>query len=107
MAIYKPKRVMEASDVGYAVCLWRFPDGSYIMDREQNYLSAQGQYGDKAVEHKMTRAALSMGVTDGEPFWLPGFRKITGNEWEDQMAALQDGEVPDAVDVYRQDKYGN
>lgn len=97
---------MEVQESGFGICLWRFPDGSYIMDNEQNYLSAQGTVGDKVVEHKMTRAALSLGVSDGEPFWLPGFRKITTNEWEDQMALLQDGEIPDAVDVYRQDVNG-
>lgn len=102
MGIYKPKRVMETLDVGYAICLWRFPNGAYIVDGEQNYLCAQGKLGDKIIEEKMRRAALSMGFSEGEPFWLPGFRKITDGEWEDQMAALQDGHIPDAVDIYRQ-----
>ena len=98
---------METTETAFGVCVWQFPDGSYLMDREQNHFCAQGRPYDPIVEYKLTQEVLGMGIEEGKAFWLPGFRKITGNEWEDQMAALQDGEVPDAVDAYRQDKYGN
>lgn len=106
MGLYKPKRTMEAPDVGYGVCVWRFDDGSYLMDEYQNHFCAQGVPFDIEVEKKMIREATLMGISTGKPFWLPGFRKISTNEWEDQMALLLEGEIPDAVDVYRQSENG-
>jgi hypothetical protein len=106
MALLQPKRVMETPNYAYGVCLWQLPDKSYIMDMEQNYLSVYGRINDPVLESRMIRAAKSLGVEVGQPVWLPGFRKITTSEWEDQMAELQDGGIPDPVDVYRQDKYG-
>jgi hypothetical protein len=107
MGLYKPKRIMETDETRFGVCLWRFDDGSYLMDDQLNHFSAQGVPYDPLVEQKMRRAVLQMGIENGAPFWLPGLRKITEGEWEDQMASLLDGEIPDAVDVYRQNRNGN
>lgn len=108
MAVWKPKRVMEASeeDLAFGICVWQLPDGSYVQDGDGNHLSAQSWVGNPVMEEKMSRAAKSLGVKEGKPFWLPGFRKITQGEWEDQMERLLDGKVPDAVDIYRQEKNG-
>lgn len=97
-----PKRTMVAPDVGFGICLWRFPDGSYVRDKEGNYLVAQGSLNDPIIERKMVSAARSLGITDGTFFWLPGFRKITDDEYEGQMADLIDGKIPDPVDIWRQ-----
>lgn len=106
MGILAPKRVAEMPNYEFGICLWKLPTGSYIQDRQQNYLNCFGRIGDKMIEMKMRKAARECGVEGGEPQWLPGFRRVTQGEWEDQMAELQDGGIPDPVDVYRQDKYG-
>lgn len=104
MSLYKPKRVMEVDqeDLAFGICVWQFPDGSYLQNDQGDYFSAQGPVYDIVVEKKMRDSVKTMGITNGKPFWLPGMRKITNSEWEDQMERLQDGKIPDPVDVYRQ-----
>src|ERR1044072_549929 len=100
--LYRPKRVLESAETGFGVYLWRLPNGSYVMDSKQNYLNCPSRPNNPIVEAKMRKCAESLGITEGEPFWLPGFRRITDGEWEDQMAELQSGGIPDVVDVWRQ-----
>jgi hypothetical protein len=99
-----PKQTAEVNNPGFGVCLWQMPDGTYIMDDHGNHLSAQGRPHDPKVEEKMRRAASSLGIENGRPFWLPGFRKVTQSEWEDQMDHLASGKIPDPVDQYLQVK---
>jgi hypothetical protein len=101
--IYKPKKTIENEhNLKIGLCLWQLPDGTYIQDSDGNYLCAEGFMCDLVVEAKMRRAAEICGVTVGQIRWLPGFRKITHSEWEDQMERLIDGKIPDVVDLYRQ-----
>jgi hypothetical protein len=106
MSVYIPKRVAEMPDTGFGVCLWRLPDGTYIQNDNGDYLCAQGVVGNLKSERQMVAAAASLGITEGKPFWLPAFRKISQSEWEDQMEALLDGRMPDPVDIYRQEING-
>jgi hypothetical protein len=102
-----PKRVMEAPDVGFGVCLWRKDDGTYIQNSNGEYLCVQSRINDPLAERNMRRAARDMGIEEGKPMWMPGFRRVSNMEWEDEMADLLDGKIPDPVDAYHQLKYDN
>lgn len=104
MGLYKPKRVMEVPEdsLAFGICVWQFPDGSYLQDEYGNHFCAQSGVGNPITESKMRNAVKEMGITEGNILWLPGFRKITNSEWEDQMERLLDGKIPDSVDIYRQ-----
>lgn len=102
MSLLQPKRVMEVPDYQTGLCLWQMPNGGYIMDNEQNYLNCFGKVGDPVIELKMMEAARACGVESGKALWLPGFRRVTNSEWEDQMEELQNGGIPDPVDAWRQ-----
>lgn len=101
--LYKPKRVLVDEGIEWGIVLWQLPDGTYIEDDDGNYLCAGPcALNNPDAEKNMFRAAANMGVSEGKPFWLPGFRKVTDSEWEDQMERLMDGKVPDPVEAYRQ-----
>jgi hypothetical protein len=101
--LLKPKRVIDEPDMEWGLCLWRLPDGTYIQNDDGDYLSAGPcLIGNKKAEKNMRLAAKQMGVTNGGPFWLPGFRKISNSEHDDQMERLLEGKIPDAADLYRQ-----
>lgn len=105
--LYKPKRTMEnPENVKYGVCLWRLPDGGYIQNQDGDYLNSFGTLGDPIIEEKMKWAARQLGIKEGKAWWLPGFRRISQSEWEDQMERLQSGHIPDVVDQYRQYESG-
>jgi len=102
MGILVPKQRTEHVDVGFGVCVWQMPDGSYVKNTEGDYFCAQGKIGNLNIEKRMRDAVKHLGITTGKPAWFPGFRKITQSEWEDQMDRFMDGKVPDAVDLYLQ-----
>ncbi len=102
--ILVPKKTAEHPDVSFGVCVWELPNGGFVMDNEGNYFCAQGPLLNRNTEQKMRDAVKGLGITEGQPEWLPGFRKITQSEWEDQMERLQDGKVADVVDLYYQSR---
>src|SRR4051812_20360871 len=97
--LLQPKQIGEFQDEAWGLCLWKLPVGGFIANINDEYLCSQGKVGDKMIELKMRAAAKNCGVELGEPFWLPGFRKVSQSEWEDQMAELLDGGTPDPVDI--------
>lgn len=103
MPLLKPKRTIDDPDMEWGLCVWQLPDGTYVQDAEGNYLSAgPAKLYNRTVMQNMVGAVRSLGVTEGKPFWLPGFRKVSNSEWEDQMERLMEGKIPDAADLYRQ-----
>jgi hypothetical protein len=54
----------------------------------------------------MYHAAKECGIIGGGPHWVEGARKISDNEWADQMEMMLEGENPDPVDVMRQLEHG-
>jgi hypothetical protein len=84
----------------YGVCVWEV-DGAYLSDGD-GFLSLEGVIGDHRIEEKMREAAhYWLGVKEGRPKWLPGARKITQDEFDDQNARLLDGKIPDPVEAMR------
>lgn len=101
--ILKPKRTLEDVDTTWGICMWRLPDGTYIQNDDGEYLCAgPTTVGNTKAERNMISAAKSMGVTSGNIFWLPGFRKISQSEWDDQMERLMEGKIADAADLFHQ-----
>src|SRR4051812_29105600 len=94
--LLQPRRTIDEPNLKTGIYVWQLPNGKYIEDDDGNYLVAGPcLLNDHVVEKKMISAARSMGVTEGRPFWLPGFRKVSDMEWEDQMERLLQGKIPD------------
>lgn len=100
--IWKPKRIVENDGLEWGLCLWQLPSGSYVVDGGDYLCAGPARIGNPKAEYNMTKAARSLGITEGKPFWLPGFRKISDAEHDDQMERLLEGKIPDAADLYRQ-----
>lgn len=88
----------------YGVCVWEDNEGRILADKDNNYLSMEGMVNDPRVEIKMRDAARYwMGSEfEGQPKWIYDARKISDGEYEDQMARLLDGKIPDPIDEVRQ-----
>ena len=98
--LFIPKQRVIPNDSAFGVCIWRFPDGKYLMNNEGDYFCSQGRVGDRAIEARMEEVVKrEFGDLPGQPAWLPGFRQISENEWCDQMERLLDGKVPDPADL--------
>lgn len=90
---------VEPKQLKWGVYVWRNADGSTLSDSEGNVLSMNGWKGDLAAMRKMRDAATYYGSGDGTIAFIPGGRKVSKSEWEDQMEAFIDGEpIPGDVD---------
>lgn len=98
-------KVTRVREVNYGVCLWEMPDGSYLGDGDNNFLSLDGLMGDFWVESKMRKAAIYWAGEEaamGRPAWMEGARKLTDSEYDDQKARMESGMIPDWEDEARQ-----
>jgi hypothetical protein len=99
------KRVEPIIEDPYGVCLWRMHDGSYLGDEDGRFLSMSGNLDNPIIEEKMRIAAISYIGEEamlGGPLWMPGIRKISDSEADDQMENLLEGRIPDVVDSMKQ-----
>jgi hypothetical protein len=74
-------------------------EGRTIKNSSGEYLCAESlRPYNKEVEAKMRDAAKHCGIDGGKPYWRPG-EKISHEEYEEQMALLKLGILPD-YDLY-------
>jgi hypothetical protein len=83
----------------FGVYLWQMPDGSVVADEDRNFLSIASMYGDNARMEKLRNAAAQCGVFEGKPLFMPGHRKVTDEEYQEQQARLESGLIPDEYDI--------
>jgi hypothetical protein len=96
----KGKRLVHDSPSDrFGVYMWRMPNGSYIADGEGNFLSIAAQVGDPIRIQKLRNAVQSYGITEGQPVFFAGHRKISDEEYEIQRERARLGLVPDTEDV--------
>lgn len=86
--------VVRESDVG--LWFWQLPSGD-LLSYEGYYLNMPGHRYDIQAQAKMRDAAESMGF-DGKPIFKQNERRVTESEWEDQMARMEEGKIPDPSD---------
>jgi hypothetical protein len=98
----QPKHTTKAvpKNLPWGTYVWRNADGTALSDGEGRVLSLDGFKGDLVAIQKMRRAAAHYGSADGDLAFIPGSRKISDSEWEDQMAAFIDGDpIPGDIDA--------
>lgn len=94
-------KAMWVPESRWGVCLWELPTdhssgGGYIASGPGEFLCMEGPVNSPSVEALMREAAIHyLGEDIGKPHWIPGSRKVTSNERDDQMERLLDGKIPD------------
>lgn len=79
----------------FGVCIWIMPDGLPLTDGD-GVLSAEGFVHDANVEKRVKEAAKYWtGSEEGTIRWVPGARKISASERDDQAERLANGLVAD------------
>ena len=86
------KSTIVHNNLPWGVLLWRLPEGGFLGDADGNYLSVECFKGDLAAVNNMRAAASHYGYPEGETVFMPGRGKATQSEWEDQFAAMLDGD---------------
>ena len=97
----KPKALL-IPETSMGVCLWDMGNKQFLSDGN-GFLSLEGVVGDIRVEEKMRKAAhYWLGEAKGKPHWITGARKVSDDEYYEQLDRLKAGMIPDPVDELRQ-----
>lgn len=99
MDLGKIKSAQVEEETRLGIYVWKMPDGRWIGDDEGNYLSITSTKGNKSRINALADAVRSYGITDGEPLFLSGRRKIDDEEFEYQNQRLKWGLTPDPLDI--------
>jgi len=96
----KPKTsiVTEEHDK-FGLYMWQMPNGAYIADEDQNFLSIPSQYGDPRKVERLREVVRGFGIDEGEPVFFPGVRQVTDEEYAEQQGRMNEGLVPDKYDI--------
>ena len=92
-------KITPIEEVNYGVYVWQMPDGSLVMDEDQNYLCIYATKGDVKKIKAIRDAAKSYGLEEGKPLWMSGHRPISDEEYTYQKQRLELGLVADEWDI--------
>lgn len=92
--IVKDKKIW-IPERSFGVCLWIMPDGLPLSDGD-GVLCAEGIVGDEKIEKRVKEAAKYWtGSDEGFVRWVPGARKVSNSERDDQVERLNNGLIAD------------
>lgn len=86
-------------EVDYGVYVWEMPDKRIVGDDAGHFLSIAGMKDDLEKMNVLRKAVAEFGITEGEPRFLSGHRKVSDEEYEEQKSRFDEGLVPDEFDV--------
>lgn len=86
------------NEVAYGTYIWQLPSGNYLGNENGEYLSIYCLKSDLKARAQLRAAAESLGFPEGKPVFMPGAEKISQSEWEDQVARLEAGKIPNPND---------
>ena len=76
------------------------PDGSFIADEDRNFLNIPSQAGDLTRIAKLREfVRLEFGITEGQPIFFPGHRRVSDEEYANQQYRMKEGLIPDEYDL--------
>jgi hypothetical protein len=100
----KKPRMREVVETNLGVYVWKMPNGQILGDDDGNYLSIASVKDDRAKISNITKVAHSVlrgnGIQAcGEPFFMPGSRKVSDAEYVEQKERMASGLIPDEFDL--------
>ena len=93
------KIVGDKNDALYGLYVWELPGGNLIQDEDGNTLSITSSFGDVVRMSRLASAARACGYNEGKPKYMPGARKVSDEEYENQKDRLENGLIPDEYDI--------
>jgi hypothetical protein len=97
----RPKSKMKfvGENINWGLYVWQMEDGKVLGDQDGNVLNVPSARGDLTKMARLSAAVRNLGIQGGEPLFLEGQRRVSDEEFDDQMARLIDGYTPDPYDI--------
>lgn len=79
--------------------VWLMKNGETFKDQYKNVMNIPARKGDIEAMAKITKAAKYYGAPDGQPHFLPGSRRVSDEEYSEQVDRMKQGMIPDELDL--------
>ena len=92
-------QVINENFTNAGIYVWKLPTGKYFTDGEGNALSIESMKGDQVKIKELTEAAAYYGQAEGSAEFFPGVRKISDEEYSEQVDRMAQGLIPSENDL--------
>jgi hypothetical protein len=99
MDIKRTSAKMKSGETRLGVYVWEMPDGRWVGDEDNNFLSIASMIGNKERIALLATAVRHHGIDVGKPKFIEGSRQIDDEEFEYQKQRLRWGLTPDPFDI--------
>ena len=92
-------KITPVEESSFGMYVWQLPSGEVLGDTEGNILNVPSEKYDLAKIKIIREAAAHYGYPEGEPRFLSGRRRVTDEEYDEQVERMKEGKTPDIYDA--------
>lgn len=97
--IGKSKATWIPKGYDWGLYFWRLPNGHLFHDGEGNLLNIPSMKNDLSKIAELRKAAAHYGQPDGQPWFYPGIKRASDEEYSEQVQRLKEGYIPTLDDL--------
>jgi hypothetical protein len=91
--------VIEEPFSDYGIYVWQLRSGKVFTDEEGNALSIDSMRGDESRIALLRNEASWLGQPDGQAIFMPNVRKVSDEEYSEQIDRMAQGFIPSETDL--------
>ena len=99
MMMPKPKITVIEKQGDDGLYVWKTPDGKIVTDGNGNTMNIPARRGDIEAMLKISKAASYYGFPEGEAVFRAGQRRISDEEYSEQINRMKEGYIPSETDI--------
>jgi hypothetical protein len=97
--IGKSKATFIPKGYEWGLYFWRLPNGHLFHDGNGNLLNIPSMKNDLGKISEIRKAAAHFGQPEGEPWFYPGIKRATDEEYSEQVERMKSGLIPNLNDL--------
>jgi hypothetical protein len=91
--------IVEEPFSDYGIYVWQLRSGKVLTDDHGNALSIDSMKGDESRITLLRNEARWLGFPDGQPLFYANVRKVSDEEYSEQLDRMQQGYIPSETDL--------
>ena len=91
--------VVEEPFSNYGIYVWQLRSGKVLTDENGNALSIDSMKGDESRIALLRNEAIWLGFPDGQPLFYANVRKVSDEEYSEQLDRMSQGYIPSETDL--------
>ncbi len=91
--------IVEEPFSDYGIYVWQLRSGKMFTDDEGNALSIDSMKGDESRIALLRNEAAWLGQPDGQAVFFANVRKVSDEEYSEQLDRMQQGYIPSETDL--------